>query len=1416
MLDMAVTVLGELLVDGETLSPRERAVLAALVVHAGRPVSPDRLADAYWQDEPPPTWPKQLQTVIVRLRRRLGPGAITTGPGGYTLTADPETIDACRFEKLAATGRLHLTAGEPDRAAVLLADALGLWRGEPYADLTSWPDATAEAGRLDELRALAQEDLLQARLDRGENGSVVGDAEKLVHEHPLRERRWVLLATALYRTGRQADALAALRAARRHFEEELGVDPGPEFGDLEVAVLRHDPGLAVTPADAPREQCPYRGLTAYDAHDADDFFGRAAEVAAALERLDRSRFLALAGPSGCGKSSLVRAGVVPSLRRRGLAVTVTTPGAGALVALTTHGRRARDVLVIDQFEEVFHLGLPDAEVADLCARIADHPGTVVLTVRSDFLDECAAQPALAPLLAEGVRLVTPMTQDQLREAITEPARRAGLRLEPGLVELILRDAAGAPGVLPHVSHALVETWLRREGPVLTVAGYEASGGISGAIAQSAERLHQSLDPRQRELCRSTLLRLVALSPDGSPVRQRLRLRPLREDSDRDRLLARLAGARLISTQGDSVVVAHEAVALAWPRLRGWLEESADDVRRMNALAAAAERWQADGEPAEDLYRGARLEAALELRNAGTVELTPVELRFLDEAARQEESRVAELAARARRDAQQNRRLRGYLGAAVVLLVLAIVATGLLVRSSEESARREAEAEAARESATVEALAARSMALRGTERDVAALLAAEAYRRWPDDPRARSALMGTVTAAGSFVGSTYLEDVPAPLVGVRVPGSELHLLARRDGTALVVDGEGATVAAADPAYPAGAADPPEGPRHEMVAVGVSADGRTGVVVRPVEPPEGGRDMVGSQVVALQLPSGRQRGEVIEVGFQVGSVAVAPDGSWVALGAHQEPLLTVVDLATGRVREHRLVPDGEVDLTSASSLVATTDAGLLAVAGAYADLRLLDPETFRTVRRIPVPPASATIALATDGGLAVASGARHLVAVDLDRGRVRWTHTFDIDHPAPCPWLTVSVAADAAFCGDWFGGLAQHDLRSGAQVRALDPQLGSAGPLSVSADGTELTALGAGAPAVSRWRLDGSGAAHRLVARGHVAYEGYDLEEGRTFLAALRPDTAREFDDMSIFRVWDPDRDEAVVRLPGDAFGTGWVGAGVLVGWSADVQGVAFFDVNDAARGWYRSDPSLDYHHMSWPSPDGTVMLSAAQDGTVWLVDPATGSRTGDVFTATGRVDWASMSYDGRLIATVAWDDGRHVEVHDVATGEVVAEGLEGPQRVAFAPDGELYAATEGRITRHDPADLSRLGTLPGAHGEISSLQFSSDGSLLLATAYDETTSLYDLATGTRLGDPVPTAAPQIVPAFLRPDGQSMAVTVEEGVAVWDLDPDHQFEAACRIAGRELTAEEWATYFGDAEQVATCDEVLARRPGPATVS
>ena len=232
---------------------------------------------------------------------------------------------------------------------------------------------------------------------------------------------------------------------------------------------------------------------------------------------------------------------------------------------------------------------------------------MIVAVRADFLSSCAAEPSIGPLFAAGVHLVGPLSPDGLRSAIEEPARLAGLRLEPGLVELILRDAAGAPGVLPHVSHALVETWLRREGATLTVAGYEESGGISGAIAKSADQLYLSLDPDARATCRATFLRLVEISADGAPMRRRIPITPMRQDAAHDRVLTSLARARLVSAEEDSLIVAHESLATAWPRLRGWLEDDAEGLRAMSALASAANTWEADGRPDEDLYRGARLE-----------------------------------------------------------------------------------------------------------------------------------------------------------------------------------------------------------------------------------------------------------------------------------------------------------------------------------------------------------------------------------------------------------------------------------------------------------------------------------------------------------------------------------------------------------------------------------------------------------------------------------------------------------------------------------------------------------------------------------------------------------------------------------------------------------------------------------------
>ena len=225
-------------------------MVAALAVTPGQEVRPGELAEACWGESVPRTWTKQVQALVSRVRRRLGSGAILTTTQGYALGVDPETIDSVRFERLVERARRHRDDGDPERAIAGYERALALWRGPPFSDVAAWPPASVEAARLDEMRRAAEEDLLEAHLDCGEHHSVIAEAERLVRAEPLSERRWAILALALYRSGRQADALAALRRMRDELDVRLGVDPGAEITALETDILRQDPRLDRTSCPA--------------------------------------------------------------------------------------------------------------------------------------------------------------------------------------------------------------------------------------------------------------------------------------------------------------------------------------------------------------------------------------------------------------------------------------------------------------------------------------------------------------------------------------------------------------------------------------------------------------------------------------------------------------------------------------------------------------------------------------------------------------------------------------------------------------------------------------------------------------------------------------------------------------------------------------------------------------------------------------------------------------------------------------------------------------------------------------------------------------------------------------------------------------------------------------------------------------
>jgi DNA-binding SARP family transcriptional activator len=282
---------------------KQRGLLALLLLQANEVVPTGRLIDLLWGDDPPTDAAKALQVQVSRLRRALGSeDVLHTRPGGYLLQVHPQSLDVARFEEHAATGRALLAAGDATSARRALADALELWRGTPLADFASEIFAQPEIARLEELHVSAIEDRIEADLLIGAHGQVVGELEALVARHPLRDRPRGQLMLALYRCGRQAEALQVYREGRRALVDELGIEPGKPLQELEQAILRQDAALdlsAQADADLPRPGRRAAGI----------FVGRDRELEELSEALEdatagRGRLFLISGDSGVGKTRL--------------------------------------------------------------------------------------------------------------------------------------------------------------------------------------------------------------------------------------------------------------------------------------------------------------------------------------------------------------------------------------------------------------------------------------------------------------------------------------------------------------------------------------------------------------------------------------------------------------------------------------------------------------------------------------------------------------------------------------------------------------------------------------------------------------------------------------------------------------------------------------------------------------------------------------------------------------------------------------------------------------------------------------------------------------------------------------------------------------------------------------------------------
>jgi DNA-binding SARP family transcriptional activator/energy-coupling factor transporter ATP-binding protein EcfA2 len=1403
---MAIRVLGPLETgNGHTLSPRERVVLAALVVRVGRDLAPGELADACWGESPPRTWQQQVKTSVARIRASLGSGAVVTRGSDYSLGVDPSTIDAFEFERLVSAARRHVLRDEHDRAIDLYRRALALWRGNAYADIADWDPAAIESERLAEIRHSAQEELLEARLAEGEHRAVIADADRLVREAPLRENRWAILAIAAYRSGRQAEALATLRASRERMASELGIDVGDRLRTLETAMLQQDPTLELAePRHFVSTQCPYVGLEAFTAEDAEQFFGRDADIDAIRDRMRPGAIVVVIGASGSGKSSLVRAGIVPRVSE-GHRVAVVTAGRDAAVDLRAwlEQRGTADLVVVDQAEAVFQL--PAREQEELCSLLAQTlaAGTcVVMTLRSDFVDRATGLPGIGADVGRGVFAIGPLSVDGLREAVERPAVRAGIRLEPGLVEVVVRDAGDRRTTLPHISHALVETWARREGATMTVAGYEASGGIGGAIAQSAETLYRSLDAHDAEACRSLMLRLVHRGADGVSVRRTATLAPLVADPARRGVLDLLVAARLLSVDGEEVTVAHEAIATAWPRLDGWLEEDAEGARLVTSVAAAADVWDGSGRRPEDLLRGARLRAALDWRDASHPDLTVVERAFLEASASREQDDVRELAERAARDKRNNRRLRWAVAGAGVLLVAAVIGGTL-------AAVRGTEAAVSAENASVEALVATSLSLQDNDRETAALLAAEAYRRWPDDPRVRSALWGVMTQTGGLVETHHDDEgwlpsfsvIPGSREALRVEGSVEH---PTDRTVDVLDVEtGDVIRSFD-------LDLPESPLEWGSVIKVSPDGSTAAVVSPVnpDPSREAAECCWNRVTFFDPQSGKVRANTGVIPAMISPHLVFDDTAETLYATHVVTAdLIAIDVASGRIRasSEAVFEDHPAPLLRDLGL-GLIDDRLIAV-GAGDHIRVYDRFSLALLRTIPLDGDVAGMDLLVDGqGGIVSTGWDGTVRVDLSTGETVWRRF--LDQTRNCDSLHVATETTIA-CGS-YDGFTLVDLATGetkdTHVSLQVPFF----PVFETLDADSLLVWVGGPFSMwMRWRVDGGNAGADMVAKGRELVDGPELGGS---LAVTQPAGGGRM------LLWDLDLDVPVGRE-----------SDRIVPLGSDV--VAHYDQYDGSgaprleRISTGAEIAVDIpgapdrfevHPGSW----GSRAFAWWPEGEIVAFDPATGKPLGPPMRLPTEVHWVeavSETPDGTS-AVITWYGSEQAQsetaVFDIASGALLVRGLHGLDNQVALEGGQLVGIANQYARRYDIGTLEPISALARAVGGGMSTSASTDGRTLLNVGANNAITLYDLTADIALASPLDSPASTLrlldgvqagvrVPGgFLTADGETLLEARLDGIRVWDLRPAEQAARACAVAGRELTPEEWSTYFPDDEQVATC--------------
>jgi WD40 repeat protein len=1008
------------------------------------------------------------------------------------------------------------------------------------------------------------------------------------------------------------------------------------------------------------------------------------------------------------------------------------------------GEAARLVLIIDQFEEIFAGPAQESKperasfIEAVCAAATRPAGPrgepaalVVIAVRADYWDRCAAYPQLVRAMQRDQLVVGPMTEAELRRVITGPAEASGLRIEPGLADAILADvrsaAEGTAAPLPFLSQAMMLAWQRRDGDQLTRQGYEGPGGragagrVSGSVEASAEAAYDGLTEKQQTVSQDIFRQLTALGPDRRQVRRTVRRadlhagRPGNERPQVDAVLEAFAGACLLVLEADRVAIAHDVVLQAWPRLRGWLEEDQTSVILYGQLAEDTARWRAKGDDSSLLYRGVQLAATRQAARGW--EADPA--RYPALTAGQAEFLRASGAVMTR----ARRRHRALAGLVALVVIAALAGAGIAVKKARITGAQQ------RTTDVAQRLAGQSMALDATDPVMASLLAAAAWRLAPTAQTRYSLLQslaqpvrGVLTAPSGVVTSmAYSPDGTTMAAGYSDGTIRLWDLAshRLIGTAtwgaaplaLAFTGGGRGLQVADDVA-VGTWNLSDGARIAALPL-TGASGVTAVAFSPNGTTLATGDANGN-IQLWNTATRQETGVPMSSDTQpVDAVAFSPDGSLVA-AASSDGNVQVWSAATQQEAGSALVAGtAEVD-----ALAFSPDGTTLATGDRDGAARLWDVSTGSQIGA----------AMATGypvGALMFGAGGVTLATTEGDGTTELWNVATQTQTGAPLTApgsagvssLAFSPHADALATGNSNGTIqlwspaAFHLASAPLAIGAVGPPAAGHAPAVLSADG-------------------------RILA---------------------------DSDGHGTVQVWDVTTQRAVgVPLPG---------SGTVTGLALSPDGGTLAVAGDGVQLWRTatgqrigtalpaSGGSGGYGGVAF-SPDGATLATIGADGTARLWDVATQQEIGAPLTAgppgtiTGTV---AFSPDGKILVTVG--AGGRTQLWSVATHEPLGKPMAAGAAAtvaAFSPGGTTLATAggDGTIRLWDTATQQEIGAPMTADTQpVYAAAFSPDGTTLATAGGDGTIRTWDVAFPAQLA-----------------------------------------QAACAIADISLTRDQWADYAG----------------------